>query len=106
MTDEKPIAGETIRIVLSQDALYNAIVHESAMQAGEITVCTKAKGTVNGLPVAVIHFASVIEGRIIDVQATTTVKNLISLGSILLQAYPELFNQSPGIIISTDKGGN
>ena len=64
---------ESIRVVLNNDATYDALVHGGLKQASAITVCSKRDATVGGKPGVVIAFdVRLPDGTIRQVQATTT----------------------------------
>lgn len=78
---------EHFSIDLDSDELFDQLVHRGLMQASDIHLVTKAKGTVEGNPLAVLAFkVKTPAGQVRVAQAVTTVK-------LLQQAFAGLFDR-------------
>lgn len=79
---------EQLRLILGQDAEFAKIVHEALPQASPVTIATKDNGTESGKPVAVISFnAQLPDGKVVRVQATMTLRLLVSFYSAVRGRY-------------------
>ena len=81
---------ETLTLKLSQDAIYDDLVHHGAKQASEVTICTKDVATESGRAGAVIGFLAEHNGELVRVQATVTVRNLLIVLAALQGRYGEI----------------
>lgn len=78
---------EHMNVDLDDNELYDQLVHRGLIQASDIHLVTKAKGTLDGNPLAVLAFkVKTPAGQVRVAQAVTTVK-------LLQQAFAGLFDR-------------
>lgn len=69
---------ESIRVVLDDAAQFDAAVHGTMPECGDLALIAKSNGTVKGAPVVVVTFTVVLpDGTKARAQAVTTLRALV-----------------------------
>lgn len=74
---------EQIRTVLDDHDEYARLVHGGAAQASPVTVCSKSGAMQSGAPGIVVAFEVEVDGRVVPVQATTSLRCFLSAADLL-----------------------
>jgi hypothetical protein len=80
---------ENLNLKFNDIAAYNAVIRDSVPEVGGIDIITLDAGTTSGRAIAVISFKASVDGRIVNVQAATTIRLLLTALAGLHGRYDE-----------------